>query len=110
MKLDDFDRHILQVVQADNQMTHSQIGDVVGLSASAVRRRLKKLRKSKAIVADVSVIADELRGLTFITQVKLVGASSASDARFRDIVRKEAVVSQCYSVSGDFDYILIVYA
>jgi len=110
MELDDFDRHILQVMQTDNQKTHGQIGEIIGLSASAVRRRLQALRKSKAIIADVSVIADELRGLTFITQVTLSGASAASDARFRDFVRKDSAVSQCYSVSGDFDYVLIVQA
>jgi len=110
MELDDFDRRILQVLQTDNQKTHGQIGEIVGLSASAVRRRLQALRKSNAIVADVSVIANELQGLTFITQVKLNGSRAASDARFRDFVCKDAAVSQCYSVSGDFDYVLIVHA
>jgi len=110
MVLDDFDHHILRVMQADNQKTHGQIGEIVGLSASAVRRRLLELRKSKAIVADVSVIASELRGLTFITQVKLKGASASSDAQFLSFVRKDTAVSQCYSVSGDFDYVLIVHA
>lgn len=107
MTLDDFDHRILRVMQADNQKTHGEIGEIVGLSASAVRRRLQTLRKSKTIIADVSVVADELRGLSFITQVKLNGAS---DAQFRKIVRKDTAVSQCYSVSGEFDYVLIVHA
>lgn len=110
MTIDDFDRRILRVVQQNNQKTHGQIGDIVGLSASAVRRRLDVLRRSKSIIADVSIVAPELHGLTFITQVKLNVTSMAGDQKFRKSVCEDAAVSLCYSVSGEFDYVLHVQA
>ena len=42
--LDDFDRRILDLVQRDNRLTIEAIGERVGLSATAVQRRLKRLR------------------------------------------------------------------
>jgi Lrp/AsnC family leucine-responsive transcriptional regulator len=42
--IDDFDRQILDIVQLDCQMKAEAIGDLVGLSPSAVQRRLKRLR------------------------------------------------------------------
>lgn len=110
MTLDEFDHRILAAVQADNQRSHGQIGESVGLSASAVRRRLQKLRQSQVIVADVSVIAPELRGLSFITHVKLSVESVNDDQNFRKQIAADPAVSQCYSVSGDFDYVLLVHA
>ncbi|MBL4871332.1 MAG: AsnC family protein [Robiginitomaculum sp.] len=43
-RLDDFDKNILSIVQDDNQLSHSEIGKRVGLSTSAVRRRLSHLQ------------------------------------------------------------------
>ncbi|WP_224826758.1 Lrp/AsnC family transcriptional regulator [Cognatishimia sp. MH4019] len=37
-------------------------------------------------------------------------SNSVGDEKFRKDVRNDTAVSQCYSVSGDFDYVLIVHA
>lgn len=108
--LDDFDRAILAAVQRNNQCTHAQIGMAVGLSPSAVRRRLSALRSSGVITADVSVMALEAQGLAFIVQVTFVREDPATIAAFRNQMQADPAVSQCYSVSGDIDFVLIVHA
>ena len=60
--LDDFDRAILAIVQRNNRLSCAEIGDQVGLSGSAVRRRLAALRDNGVIAQDVSILAGEATG------------------------------------------------
>ena len=108
--LDEFDREILRLVQEDNQLTHAEIGRRVNLSASSVRRRLARLRSEGVIEADVSIVAVDRRQLTAIVQVFFEKETLASDEQFRRAMRASPEVSQCYAVSGDTDFILVVHA
>ena len=54
--LDDFDRRLLDLVRRDNLQPARVLADRVGLSESAVSRRLRRLRDAGVIVADVAVI------------------------------------------------------
>jgi Lrp/AsnC family leucine-responsive transcriptional regulator len=108
--LDAFDRAILSVVQRNNQLTHEAIGTTVGLSGSAVRRRLTELRKTGVIEADISVVSGEVNGLTFLVQVSFAREEPAIYEAFRRQMLADAAVSQCYSVAGDVDFILVAHA
>ncbi|HYZ61850.1 MAG TPA: winged helix-turn-helix transcriptional regulator, partial [Acetobacteraceae bacterium] len=55
--LDRFDLKLLDLVQRDNRLTSEALGDRVGLSATAVQRRLKRLREEGVIEADVAVVS-----------------------------------------------------
>lgn len=110
MTLDIFDLAILDIVQQDNQRTHASIGDEVNLSASSVRRRLSVMRKKGVIIADVSITDVSKRGLTFITSVSFEREDPEVYNEFRAQMQAENAVSQCYSVSGDSDFVLIVHA
>lgn len=54
--LDKFDLQILDILQKDNQTSQRDIGDIIGLSAAAVQRRIKRMRENKIITSDISVI------------------------------------------------------
>ncbi|MEM1270650.1 MAG: Lrp/AsnC family transcriptional regulator [Bacteroidota bacterium] len=108
--IDDLDRAILRLVQRDNQRTHAEIGDQVGLSASSVRRRLSRLREVGLIEADVSIVSPEAAGVEAVVLVTFGTESVEHDAAFRERMQAEPAVTQCYSVSGDVDYVLVVHA
>ena len=110
MELDEFDLAILDIVQRDNQLSHGRIGTEVNLSASAVRRRLLAMRSAQIIVADVALTDPAKRGLTFITSVTFDREEPAAYEDFENRMLAEPAVAQCYSVSGDYDFILMVYA
>lgn len=110
MTLDSFDLAILEIVQENNLRSHASIGEEVNLSASSVRRRLTALRDSGVIVADVSLTDASKRGLTFITSVSFEREDPEIYGAFRKAMRDETAVSQCYAVSGDFDFVLVVHA
>jgi Lrp/AsnC family transcriptional regulator, leucine-responsive regulatory protein len=110
MTLDSFDLAILDIVQLDNQRTHAGIGEAVNLSASSVRRRLAAMRAGGVIIADVAVTDATLRGLMFITTVAFEREDPRIYDAFRAQMQADAAVSQCYSVSGETDFVLIVHA
>ena len=110
MALDQFDKHLLRLLQINNRLTADELATEVGLSASAVQRRLKRLRDDKVIEADVSIIAPEVAGigLTCIVDVILERGNSQSLAKFKLSMLQRPEVMQCYYVTGTYDFVIIV--
>src|SRR5438105_867727 len=54
-ELDKIDAQLLDLVQRNNRLTSEQLSALVGLSASGVQRRLKRLRSDGVIEADISI-------------------------------------------------------
>jgi Lrp/AsnC family transcriptional regulator, leucine-responsive regulatory protein len=110
MKLDVFDRNILQIYQLNTSDSAEQIGAQVGLSAAAVQRRLKRLREDRIILAETADL-DYARlglGVTIIVQVDLVDESATATLGFRKKLDNRSEVQQCYGVAGNVDYVLIL--
>lgn len=110
MKIDQFDKHLLRLVQQNNRLTSEELADAVGLSSSAVQRRLKRLRDEKIIEADVSVISPAIAGITVtcIVDVTLERGSSQALEKFKSTMLKRSEVMQCYFVTGSYDFIMVV--
>jgi Lrp/AsnC family leucine-responsive transcriptional regulator len=108
--IDSLDAKILKILQQNNRVTFDQLGAEVGLSPSACQRRLSRLRADRVIRGDV-VIVDPARvgkKLTMIIDVTLEQESTESLNRFKETMRAHPQVMQCYYVTGDKDFILIV--
>jgi Lrp/AsnC family leucine-responsive transcriptional regulator len=110
MKTDQFDKHILRLVQQNNRLTAEELADMVGLSPSAVQRRLKRLREEKIIEADVSIVSPKAGGIevTCIVDVILERGSSQMIEKFKSAMQQLSEVMQCYYVTGTYDFIMIV--
>ena len=108
--IDALDIDILNLVQENNQLTSQEIAQKVALSASAVQRRLRRLREERIIVADVSVIAPAVVGnrVTVIVEVLLERDQLHHREEFEKTVRKLPEIVQCYYVTGRADFILIL--
>jgi Lrp/AsnC family transcriptional regulator, leucine-responsive regulatory protein len=72
-RLDEFDLKLLDAVQRNNRLTAEQLAEKVCLSASAVQRRLQRLRERKVIEAEVAIVSPEAldRSVTAIVEVTL---------------------------------------
>ena len=108
--LDAFDVAILNLVQDNNQLSSHEIGATVGLSPSAVQRRLKHLRKTGVIIADVALIAPAVAGnrVTIIVEVSLEREQLQQREEFEGAVRALPEVMQCYYVTGRAEFVLIL--
>lgn len=108
--LDEFDKSLLELVQQNNRLTAEELGEKVNLSPSAVQRRLKRLREEGVIIADVSIISPLAAGIGITCVVDVIldtGTSEAID-NFKGAIRKCSEVTQCYYVTGTYDFVLIV--
>jgi Lrp/AsnC family transcriptional regulator, leucine-responsive regulatory protein len=109
--LDDFDRALLDCLQTDATLTHAQLGERVHLSASSVKRRVDRLTETGAIEKIVALVGAPLHsGVTVIVTVSFAHESPEIYGDFRQQMRTDAQVLQCYSVAGQEDFVLIVVA
>jgi len=112
LSLDRFDRLILETLQRNNQLSHQKIGDTIGLSASAVRRRIGILRSRGAISADVAIVDPRVcaPSITVIVMVVFERETRGAYSAFRDTIRDALEVTQCYATLGAYDFALVVQA
>lgn len=106
--LDDFDHALLALVQRDNLMPAREMGQSVGLSESAVLRRLRRLRRNGIIVADVSVVQPAVLGTPLTVHV-LVSLERETSQRLDDFVRRlrqRPEVRAAWYVTGDADFVV----
>ena len=110
LALDEYDKKLLRLLQHDNRLTAQELGEKVNLSASAVQRRLTKLRHEKVIEADVAIVSQAAAGigLTCIVDVSLHEDSSKDIEKFKKEMQNLTEVSQCYYVTGSYDLVLMV--
>jgi Lrp/AsnC family transcriptional regulator, leucine-responsive regulatory protein len=110
MHMDEFDKRILALLQRSNLTAAEEIGSAVGLSSSAVQRRVKRLRATGVIGADVSIVDPNAVGrrVTAIVEVTLVSRRKDVIDAFEREMRQAPEVQQCYGVTGEIDFILVV--
>lgn len=108
--LDRFDLAILDILQADNTTPQRLIAQAVNLSAPAVQRRIKKLQDSGVIRANVAVLDPVKLGmpLTIVLEVHLENERPDRTASLRARIAAEEAVQQCYGVTGEADYLMVV--
>ena len=109
--LDNFDRQILALVQQDCTLNAEVIAERVGLSASAVQRRLRRMRSEKVIRAEVAIIDPQALGprMTFIAGLE-IRENYESLARIRQWAADRPDIQQIYYVTGSVDVMMIITA
>lgn len=109
IELDDFDLRILSIVQQNNQISHREIGEQIGLSVPSVARRLQRLRSSGVIAQDRSVLNPDTLGsrVTVIVHVSVENEAVKLLDEMKSRFQRCEQVQQCYYVTGEVDFILI---
>lgn len=112
MDLDRFDAKLLGLVQSHNRSSSEEVGAAVGLSATAVQRRLKRLRDKGVIEADVSIVTPNAVGRPIAMLVLVPFERERVDIvdRFKQSIRQTPEVMNGYYITGDSDFVLIVTA
>ena len=110
MEFDAFDLKLLSILQLSTRGTAEELAQQVGLSPSACLRRVRRLREGGVIEAEVAVLAPRKVGreLTMVVQVALERERADIMDAFKRAMRATPEVMQCFYVTGDIDFILIV--
>ena len=110
VELDEFDIKLLDALQENNQRTSEELADLVHLSPASCLRRAKRLRETKVITADVSIVSPEVIGprMTMIVLVSLEREQHDLIDAFRASMRTNPQVTQCYYVTGTVDFVMFI--
>lgn len=110
--LDDFDRKLLVLLQQNADVTADQLAIEVGLSASAIQRRLKRLKAHGVISSLVAVVDPHLVGRPsfFIVGLEIERERPELLSRLKAWLSAEDAVQQAFYVTGHWDYMLVVTA
>lgn len=110
LALDELDEAILQHLQGNGRATNYEVGEAVGLSASAASRRILALETAGAIRGYAARIDDRLLGkrTTVFIRVTLERQSAQVLGAFEAAIRKSKSIVSCHLMAGQYDYMLVV--
>lgn len=110
--LNDIDLRILRTLQENSNLTTKELAAKVHLSSTPVFERLKRLEREGYIKKYVAILdAKKLnRGFMVFCSVKLKQLNTQVAKEFTEAILKIPEVTACYNISGDFDYLLKIYA
>ncbi len=108
VRLDQIDRKILGFLQTEPGINASELGEKIGLSQSAVWRRIQSLRE-EGVIRDQPVKLDrEKVGLNTMVfaHVKLTSHGRSNLTEFSEAVSEYPEVLDCYVLLGNVDFLL----
>jgi DNA-binding Lrp family transcriptional regulator len=109
-KPDATDRRILRVLQERAEVSHAALAEEVGASSASCWRRIKAMEAAGVLGATVRLVDPDAvgRGLNVFCQVRMRSHDPVARKDFERFVESHDEVLECYSMSGDWDYLLRV--
>ena len=106
--MDRLDLRILARLQDNAAVSHAELGEAIGLSASQVSRRIQRLSQDAVIRRQVALLDPESLGLNVEAYVLVSLASYAKGVAegFHARMSGIAEVIECCALTGDSDYLL----
>ena len=110
--LDKVDLQILRTLQENARLTTKELASRVSLSSTPVFERLKRLESNGYIEKYIAVLnADKLnQGFIVFCHVKMSKLNKDIANGFTERVKRIPEVTECYNVSGHYDYMLKIHA
>jgi Lrp/AsnC family leucine-responsive transcriptional regulator len=108
LSLDDTDRRLLRVLQADGRISNQELAQRCHLSPSACSERVRRLREQGFITGFSAIIDPAKVGRSLLIFVEVVLDRTTADAfeAFAAAVRRAPDVLECHMVAGGFDYLI----
>lgn len=106
--LDEKDRKLLGYLQEDARISNAELARRVDLSPPGLQKRLRRLEQKGIIDRYVTLLNREALGFDMLCLIQVTMRRHEPQAidRFRILVQDMPEVLECYSVTGEFDYLL----
>lgn len=110
--LDEIDRQILRLLQADGKISLQAMAEQLNMSTSPCWRRIKQLQDAGVVRGYTAILDQKALGLNAqaYLQVSLVDHKEETIQAFDRFVQNEDQVVECASITGSNDYLLKVVA
>jgi Lrp/AsnC family transcriptional regulator, leucine-responsive regulatory protein len=104
------DLAILNLLQQNARITVKEIAEKIHLSTTPVHERIKRMEETGIIKQYVTIVdnAKVNKGLTVISYVSLKQHGKNAGAKFIKTIQGLNEVIECFSISGEFDFMLKV--
>jgi len=106
LQIDEIDRQIIARLSENARRSYREIGDAVGLSAPAVKRRVDRLTQAGAIHRFTVAVDPRLLGWTVEAFIELFCAPRTPAAHIREVLTGHPEVVAPYTITGDPDALL----
>lgn len=110
MDLSRTDRRLLKELQEDATRNQSELAELVGMSRTSCWRRIRDFEEAGLIERQVAILNPKIAGFN-IQVLLLVAMTEHTDENRQSFERHVSLlpqVTECFSVSGDRDYVLHV--
>jgi Lrp/AsnC family transcriptional regulator len=110
--LDPLDRKLLHALQTDAMLSHVELADRIGSSPASVWRRIKALEASGLLKRAVRLLDPALLGcgVNVLCNIRIRNHTRDLRSGFEAFVQRRPEILECFSMSGDWDYLLHVVA
>lgn len=110
-RLDEIDLRILDVLQRDGRLTNKELAREIHLSTTPTFERVKRLEREGYIKRYVALLdPDKLNcGFVVLCYLKLKQHTYENAIQFMEAVKKLPEITECYNISGDYDFMLKIY-
>ena len=110
--LDDTDRKILRILQRNSDLTVKELAAKLHLSTSPTFERQKRLERDGYIERYMAIVNPHKvgNGIMVLCNIRLKQHSQELIQEFMDVVQNLEEITECYNTSGDYDFLIKVYA
>ena len=110
--LDETDRKILRILQRNSYLTVKELAAKLHLSTSPTFERQKRLERDGYIERYMAVVNPHKvgNGIMVLCNIRLKQHSQELIQEFMDVVQNLEEITECYNTSGDYDFLIKVYA
>ncbi len=107
-QIDGIDRRIIRELQRDASLSHAALAERVGASPASVWRRVRALETAGVLGKTVRLADPEAlgRAVNVLCQVRMTRQTVSARAEFEDFIQSREEIVECYSMSGEWDYLL----
>ena len=104
------ERRLLDAMQKDTTLSQDDLAELSGKSRTSVWRWIREVEEAGVIDRKVALLNPRELGLQIhvLLSVSMNQHSARNRQAFEDHVRTLPEVMECYSVSGDRDYVLLI--
>ena len=110
--LDETDRKILRILQCNSDLTVKELAAKLHLSTSPTFERQKRLERDGYIERYMAVVNPHKvgNGIMVLCNIRLKQHSQELIQEFMNVVQNLEEITECYNTSGDYDFLIKVYA
>lgn len=107
-QLDEIDRKLLRVLQDDASLSNAALAERVGASPASCWRRIRAMEEAGVLTSMVRLVdATQVgRGVSVMAQVRMKSHAQAERSEFEAFLRSRPEILECYSMSGEWDYLM----